>query len=70
MTGNSWQPISTAPLEQDLELAVLDASGVHALVARCRRSAHGWINAATGKQIDVSPTHWRAWQDTTSGGRS
>jgi hypothetical protein len=26
-----WQPIATAPFDRDLELAVIDASGEHAL---------------------------------------
>jgi len=52
-----------APFDCDLELAVVDNSGTHALLVRCRRAAHGWINAVTGKPVDVNPTHWRNWQD-------
>jgi hypothetical protein len=32
-TGNEWQQISTAPVDGDLELAVIDHDGVHALAA-------------------------------------
>ena len=56
-----WQPISTAPYEHDLELAVMDKDEPHALVFPCRRVAGGWINAELRKWIDVRPTHWREW---------
>ena len=39
-----WQPISNAPFDRELELAVLDREGPHALVFACRRSLSGWIN--------------------------
>lgn len=60
---NMWQPISTAPFDRDLVLAVLDQSGEHILVFPCRRILHGWINAETKLQIDVRPSHWREWQE-------
>jgi len=56
-----WQPISSAPFDRNLELAVLDKDGVHALAFACWRVADGWINAATKRRIDVRPTHWREW---------
>jgi len=56
-----WQPIDTAPFERDLELAVIDKDGPHALAFACRRMAGGWIGAQTKQQIDVRPTHWREW---------
>jgi hypothetical protein len=56
-----WQPISSAPYDRDLELAVLDRDGPHALVFACRRTLSGWINAQTKQRIDVRPTHWREW---------
>ena len=58
-----WNPIATAPFDRDLELAVIDYNGTHALVFPCRRHLHGWINARTKKSIDgLLPTHWREWQ--------
>jgi hypothetical protein len=63
MSQTAWQPVAIAPFDRDLELAVIDSSGAHALLVRCRRADHGWINAVTGKPIDVDPTHWRNWQD-------
>jgi hypothetical protein len=56
-----WQPISKAPFEQDLELAVIDSDGAHALVFACRRIPGGWMNAESKKWIEVRPTHWREW---------
>jgi len=56
-----WQPIATAPYDRELELAVIDADGPHALVFPCRRSETGWMNARTKHRIEVYPTHWRDW---------
>ena len=36
-----WQSISTAPCDCDLELAVLDDDGAHALIFPCRRILGG-----------------------------
>jgi len=61
-----WKPISTAPFDHALELAVFDTGGrPHALVFPCRRILDGWIDAETKKRIDVRPTHWREWQATS-----
>ncbi len=32
-----WQPIASAPFDRDIELAVIDYYGVHALAFPCRR---------------------------------
>jgi hypothetical protein len=45
--------------DHELELAVIDDDGQHALVFPCRRVAEGWINAANNQSINVRPTHWR-----------
>jgi len=58
-----WQPIDTAPFDHDLELAVLDEDGSHALAFACRRVWGGWIDANTRQQIEVRPTHWREWRE-------
>jgi hypothetical protein len=58
-----WQAASNAPFDCDLELAVIDADGQHALVFPCRRISAGWINASTKERLDVRPTHWRPWAD-------
>ena len=56
-----WQDISTAPFDRDLELAVLDVEGPHALVFACRQIVGGWMKTETRERIDVHPTHWREW---------
>lgn len=61
MTAAPWNMIDTAPFDRDLELAVLEQNDIHALVFRCRRTRLGWINAATGRPVDIRPTHWREW---------
>ena len=56
-----WHVISTAPFDRDLELALIDANGVHAFFFPCRRVLSGWINAEMKTPINVYPTHWRDW---------
>jgi hypothetical protein len=57
-----WHSIHTAPLDQDLELAVIDHEGPHALVFPCRKTDSGWIDARTETRVQVRPTHWREWR--------
>ena len=52
--------ISKAPFDRDLELAIIDATGVHAVAFPCGRLAAG-IRAETKERIEVRPTHWRPW---------
>jgi hypothetical protein len=56
-----WQPVSSAPFDRDLEFAVIDRDGPHALVFPCRRVLGGWMKADTTERIEVRPTHWRPW---------
>ena len=60
----SWEVISTAPFDCDLELAVIEDGEVHSLVFPCRRTVFGWLHAETNALIEVYPTHWREWQVT------
>jgi hypothetical protein len=57
-----WNAASTAPFDRDIELAVIDREGTHALVFACRRIEGGWARADTGDRIEVNPTHWRDWR--------
>jgi hypothetical protein len=57
-----WKSSETAPRNVELELAVIDADGVHALVFPCRRAAHGWIDARNGRLLAAEPTHWQLWR--------
>jgi hypothetical protein len=56
-----WHVISNAPFDRDLELALIDANGVHAIPFPCRRVLGGWIKAEMKTPINVHPTHWRDW---------
>jgi hypothetical protein len=56
-----WRPISSAPFDRELELAVIGYDGTHALVFPCRRIAGGWVDVGTKKRVEVQPTHWREW---------
>ncbi|MBN9550724.1 MAG: hypothetical protein J0H31_18105 [Alphaproteobacteria bacterium] len=58
-----WNPIASAPTGRNLELAVIDNDGVHALVFPCEKVSVGWKNVATGARVDIRPTHWRAWKN-------
>lgn len=57
----TWQPISTAPFDRDLQLAVIEKGEAHALVFACRHTQFGWIDAQTRQKVSVVPTHWRDW---------
>ena len=61
-----WQSISTAPFDRDLQLAVINVGGIHALVFPCRRVLHGWIKTGTNELVVVRPTHWREWDAAVS----
>ncbi len=56
-----WQPISTAPFDRDLVLAVIDDEGPHEVAFPCRQIPGGWLNAESKKWVPVRPTHWREW---------
>jgi hypothetical protein len=56
------KPIDTAPFNLDVELAIIDCDGKHALTFLCRRAVGGWVNAVTKKELYfILPTHWRVW---------
>ena len=61
-----WQTIRTAPFGRDLQLAVINAGGVCALVFPCRRVLRGWVKTETNEYVYVRPTHWREWRDSFS----
>ena len=60
-----WHLISTAPFDCNLELALIDANGVHAIPFPCQRILGGWIKAEMKTPIDAHPTHWRDWAKDT-----
>jgi hypothetical protein len=48
-----------APFDRDLELAVIDEDGEHALIFACRRIDDGWVKSDMGAWLSVERTHWR-----------
>ncbi|SJZ51177.1 hypothetical protein SAMN05428963_101116 [Consotaella salsifontis] len=65
-----WKDISSARFDCDLQLAVIERGTPHELVFPCRRTPEGWENAENGRLVDVSPTHWREWEQTMTLSRS
>jgi len=58
---HGWRPIDGAPFNRDVQLSVIEDGQVYSLVFACRRTASGWIDAASGRLLRVDPTHWREW---------
>jgi hypothetical protein len=59
-----WQTIAPSfhiPTDRDLQLAVQDGEVMHTLVFPCRRGGADWVDAHTGRLVNVRPTHWREW---------
>jgi hypothetical protein len=57
-----WNPIETAPLDEDVALQVTDGrGGPYTLQWPCRRAASGWINSRKGTPLEVTPVRWRPY---------
>ncbi len=56
-----WQPVSTAPMDCDLEVQIADGFGPYPLKFPCRLTPTGWINAQTAAMLQVEPIAWRAY---------
>jgi hypothetical protein len=53
---NGWNPIESAPLDEDIALQVTDGRGnPYILQWPCRRTATGWINSRKGTPLEVTP---------------
>ncbi len=62
MRRMEWQLIDTVPRDRDVEIAVTNDAGMHALACQCRLTEHGWIAASSKRRLHwVRPTHWRDW---------
>ena len=57
----SIQAITDVPADRDVCLAVLARGEFHALVFPCRRAGPSWVDATSGRPVEVYPTHWREW---------
>jgi hypothetical protein len=61
LVAGPWQPVSTAPFDRLLELAVISGRRPHSLAFPCRRILRGWVDAKDNS-IEINPTHWREWR--------
>jgi hypothetical protein len=52
--AGEWQPISTVPLDFDLELGIFTYDAIHAFLDPCRRIRDGWLKAETSERILTS----------------
>jgi hypothetical protein len=59
----SVHSLKDVPKDRDLRLGVLDGETVHALVFPCRLRGQVWVDAKSGRQVEVYPTHWQDWTD-------
>ena len=63
---DKWLPVSIAPIDTDLEVGVMGKrDDVVSLVFPVRKRGTDWVDAATKKLIDITPTHWRKWTEKT-----
>jgi hypothetical protein len=59
-----WQPIATAPHEQDLKVRLEDAVGRYPLLFPCKLiSGLGWINSWLETPLAADPVDWRDWDE-------
>lgn len=62
-SNHIWREITSAPFDRDLELAVIDEQGTHAVAFACRRIVGGWMNAENRQKLTLlEPSHWREWR--------
>lgn len=61
--SNAWD---NGKFDRDLEPALIDSDGTHALVLPCRRAVTGWLKPGTQQQVIVRLTHWHEWKDQPS----
>jgi hypothetical protein len=53
-----WEPIETAPLDEDVLLLVADNIGEYELPWPCKLTANGWVSQMGGP-LAVEPICWR-----------
>jgi hypothetical protein len=57
-----WNEPDTAPLGEELILAVTDGQGEpYLLQSPCQRTADGWISSKNGTRLLVMPVKWRRY---------
>jgi hypothetical protein len=55
-----WNPIDTAPFDEDVTLEVTDGRGApYRLPNPCRLTASGWVSSSKGTLLAVTPVKWK-----------
>jgi hypothetical protein len=68
LAGNDkeWSPISTAPMDVNLEVRVEDSFGRYVLLFPCRFvPGEGWINGSLETPLASDPVDWRNWDEAS-----
>jgi hypothetical protein len=59
---SDWNPIESAPFDEDVALQVTDGRGKpYPINWPCRRTAAGWINSRRGNALEGTPLKWRPY---------
>ncbi len=62
-----WQPLDSAPVDEDVTLLVTDgASEPYQLKAASRLTATGWVSSAKGTPLAVTPVKWKPYSPPRS----
>jgi len=57
-----WNEPETAPLGEEVSLAVTDGQGEpYLLQSPCKRAPDGWISSKSGTRLLVAPVKWRRY---------
>jgi hypothetical protein len=59
---NSWNPIESAPFDEDVRLRVTDGHGEpYSLPNPSRLTTAGWGSSGKGTPLAVTPLQWRPY---------
>ncbi len=53
--------IADIPADRDVRLAIIESGEIRALAFPCRHRGGAWIEARTGRLIEVYPSHCEEW---------
>ena len=58
-----WNPIDTAPLDEDVVVQVTDGRGEpYRLLYPCKLTASGWVGSSKGTPLLVTPVKWKPYR--------
>jgi hypothetical protein len=68
LTGDDkdWQPMSSAPVGQELEVRLEDTFGRYVLMFPCKLvPGQGWINSRLETPLPAAPVDWKYWDESS-----